>query len=108
MTGADHHRGSPWPTTLSASDWPRRTGPATPLFHEYSAAVDPLAVGAISAIPLRRFPAALHASGPTRTIALDLSDVLGVAVPATGPSLLAAFLRIEAGTSLSTTRRRHQ
>lgn len=83
---------------LATEDW---TGDA--LFHEYSAAVDPLAVGAISPIPLHRFPAALHASGPTRTIALDLSDVLDVAVPATGPSLLATFLRIEAGGSLSTT-----
>jgi gentisate 1,2-dioxygenase len=82
---------------LATENW---TGDA--LFHEYSAAVDPLAVGAISPVPLRRFPASLHASGPTRTITLDLSDVLGVTVPATGPSLLAAFLRIEAGTSLST------
>jgi gentisate 1,2-dioxygenase len=51
---------------------------------------------------VRQFPAALHASGPTRAIVLDLSDVLGIDVPATGPSLLAQFLRIEAGTSLAT------
>src|SRR5580700_9627551 len=65
---------------LATENW---TGDA--LFHEYSAAVDPLAVGAISPVPLRRFPASLHASGPTRTITLDLSDGLGVTVPATGP-----------------------
>ncbi len=82
---------------LAVEDW---TGDA--VFHEYSAAVDPLRVGAISRVPIHCFPAALHASGPTRTIALDLSPVLGTAVPATGPSLLAQFLRINAGTSLDT------
>jgi gentisate 1,2-dioxygenase len=78
-------------------DW---TGDA--VFHEYSAAVDPLRVGAIGPVPVRRFPATLHASGPTRVIVLDLSDDLGTDVAATGPSLLAQFLRIEAGTSLAT------
>jgi gentisate 1,2-dioxygenase len=87
-------------TGLATEDW---AGDA--LFHEYSAAVDPLRVGAITAVPLVRFPAALHGSGPTRAIALDLSDALGVDGPATGPSLLATFLRIEAGTSLSTATR---
>jgi gentisate 1,2-dioxygenase len=82
---------------LVTEDW---TGDA--LFHEYSAAVDPLAVGAISPVPLRQFPAALHASGPTRAIALDLSDVLGTDGAATGPSLLAQFLRVLAGQSLAT------
>ncbi len=84
-------------TGLATEDW---TGDA--VFHEYSAAVDPLRSGAISAVPLHRFPAALHESGPTRAIALDLSGPLGVDVPATGPSLLATFLRIEAGASLGT------
>jgi gentisate 1,2-dioxygenase len=93
ITIADH----PLPSGLATEDW---TGDA--LFHEYSAAVDPLRVGAISRIPVHRFPAALHASGPTRVITLDLSDVLGLDVPATGPSLLAQFLRIEAGESLAT------
>jgi len=64
--------------------------------------VDPLRVGTISPVPLQRFPAALHGSGPTRAVALDLSGPLGLDVPATGPSLLAAFLRIEAGGSLVT------
>ena len=98
-TTAGIHRGRrPLPAVgVVTEDW---TGDA--LFHEYSAAVDPLRVGAISPVPLRRFPAALHASGPTRAIVLDLSDVLGVDVPATGPSLLAQFLRIEPGESLAT------
>jgi gentisate 1,2-dioxygenase len=82
---------------LAIEDW---TGDA--LFHEYTAAVDPQSTGAISAVPLHSFPAALHATGPTRSIPLDLSDVLGVAVPATGPSLLASFLRVTAGESLAT------
>jgi len=87
----------PMASGVVIEDW---TGDA--VFHEYSAAVDPLAVGAISPVPVRQFPAALHGSGPTRAIVLDLSDVLGIDVPATGPSLLAQFLRIEAGTSLAT------
>lgn len=87
----------PIPGGLVTEDW---TGDA--LFHEYSAAVDPLRVGAISPVPVRLFPATLHASGPTRAIVLDLSDDLGIDVPATGPSLLAQFLRIESGTSLAT------
>jgi gentisate 1,2-dioxygenase len=87
--------------TLSADvvteDW---TGDA--VFHEYSAAVDPQRTGAITPVALHRFPAALHQTGPTRTVVLDLSAALGVDVPATGPSLLAAFLRIEAGDTLVT------
>jgi gentisate 1,2-dioxygenase len=78
-------------------DW---TGDA--VFHEYSAAVDPQRVGAITAVPLHRFPPTLHAAGATRAIALDLSALLGVDVPATGPALLASFLRINAGEELST------
>jgi gentisate 1,2-dioxygenase len=92
ITRADGQRAA-----LAVEDW---TGDA--VFHEYSAAVDPQRVGAISALAVQRFPAALHATGPTRSIALDLSGVLGIDVPATGPSLLAAFLRIEAGESLAT------
>ncbi|HVC69844.1 MAG TPA: hypothetical protein VNC61_06215 [Acidimicrobiales bacterium] len=87
----------PLPSGLAVEDW---TGDA--VFHEYSAAVDPQRVGAISPVALHRFPAALHAAGPTRTIVLDLSDLLGVDVPATAPSLLASFLRIEPGESLTT------
>jgi gentisate 1,2-dioxygenase len=82
---------------LISEDW---TGDA--VFHEYSAAVNPQGSGAISRVPLHRFDASVHATGPTRVITLDLSEDLATAFPATGPSLLAQFLRIEAGASLTT------
>ncbi len=76
----------------AVEDW---TGDAR--FYEYSQAADPMEVGAISPVPLHRFAAGLHSGGPTRVIPLDLSDELGTEVPATGPSVLASFVRIEAG-----------
>lgn len=78
-------------------DW---TGDA--LFHEYTAAVDPLAAGTITPVPVRRFPAALHHGGRTREIPLDLAGDLGVPSPATSPGLVASFLVIEPGDSLTT------
>ncbi|MGH9016325.1 MAG: cupin [Acidimicrobiales bacterium] len=87
----------PLPAGLVTEDW---TGDA--VFHEYSAAVDPLGAGTITPITVRRFPASLHASGPTGAVTLDLSHDLVTDGPATGPSLLAQFLRIEAGDSLTT------
>jgi len=80
---------------LAVEDW---TGDA--LFHEYSAAVDPIGSGVISAIPVRSFPARLHMDGNTRTVTLDLSDVLRTPYPATGPSLLAQFLCIADGDGI--------
>ncbi len=77
---------------VATEDW---TGEAR--FHEYSAAADPLRSGSITPVPLRRFPAALHGGTATRTVALDLSDVLGTTWPATGPSLLARFVCMAAG-----------
>jgi gentisate 1,2-dioxygenase len=85
------------PAGRITEDW---TGDA--VFHEYSAAVDPINAGTISRIPVHRFAAALHATGPTRVITLDLAGPLGTAVPASGPSLLAQFLRIEARHRLDT------
>jgi gentisate 1,2-dioxygenase len=80
---------------LAEEDW---TGDAR--FHEYSAAVDPERSGTISAVAVRTFAAALHGAGGTRAVALDLSDTLVTAYPATGPSLLAQFLCIEGGDRL--------
>lgn len=76
---------------LAVEDW---TGDAR--FHEYSAAVDPIASGHTSRVPIRPFPPSLHDRGPTRTVVLDLADVLGTPYPATGPSLLAQFVCIAA------------
>jgi gentisate 1,2-dioxygenase len=73
------------------------------LFYEYSTAVDPLAAGTISPVPVHAFPAALHHGDPTRSVVLDLSDRLGVPYPATSPGLLASFMVIRAGEELTTT-----
>ena len=82
----------------ATEDW---TGDAR--FHEYSAAADPVASGAITQVPVERFPASVHAGAGTRLVPLDLSGALGVGYPATSPALLAAFMVLEAGGSLTTT-----
>ena len=72
-------------------------------YHEYSAAADPIGSGAITRVPVERFPASVHAGTGTRLVPLDLSDALGVPYPATSPALLAAFMVLEPGGSLTTT-----
>jgi gentisate 1,2-dioxygenase len=72
------------------------------LYHEYSAAADPVGSGAISTVPVARFSPGLHEGPGTRLVPLDLSASLGVPGPATSPALLAAFLVLEAGESLTT------
>ena len=69
---------------------------------EYSTAADPIASGATPAIPHAEFPSALHESGSTRVIPLDLSAKLKRTGPLTSPGLCANFVRIEAGESIST------
>jgi gentisate 1,2-dioxygenase len=78
-------------------DW---TGDA--LFYEYSLAADPVGSGSVSPVPAHRFPPSLHAGGPTRMVALDLADRLGVDGPATSPGLLASFMVIRPGEQLVT------
>lgn len=85
-------------TGEATEDW---TGDAR--FHEYSAAADPVGSGAITRVPVERFPASTHAGAGTRLVPLDLSGVLGVPYPATSPALLAAFMVLEPGSSLTTT-----
>lgn len=41
---------------------------------EYSKASNPLASGAIPAIPIIQFPASIHASGPSQILPLDIRD----------------------------------
>ena len=72
---------------------------------EYTKAANPLASGAISTIPIVQFPASLHTSGTSRIIPLDISDQLGCPAPASSPSLLASFVRVEAKSSLATPNR---
>ena len=68
---------------------------------EYSKAANPIESGATPAIPIKQFSAELYASGKSRFIPLDLSAELRTPYPATGPSLLASFVRIRAGENLA-------
>ena len=68
---------------------------------EYSKAANPIESGATPSIPIRGFSAELYASGESRFIPLDLSRELRTPYPATGPSLLANFVRIRAGEELT-------
>ncbi len=71
--------------------------------YEYSRAANPVAAGISPSVPLREFPASLHRSfNETGIIPLDVSDILGIAGPATSPALSASFVRVLAGTSLRT------
>ncbi len=72
------------------------------LLFEYSTAADPISSGATPAIPLAEFSSDLYAQGPSRVIPLDLSQALRCASPASGPSLAANFIRLEADTPLET------
>ncbi len=71
-------------------------------FYEYSKAANPIDSGATPRIPVREFGAGLYAAGPSREVKLDLSAELGVGYPATGPGLLARFVRVNRGESLRT------
>lgn len=71
-------------------------------YYEYTQAADPIGSGAISKIPLAEFGSALHETGGTRIIPLDVSGQLGCEGPATSPALCANFVRILAGEALST------
>ena len=70
-------------------------------YFEYSKAADPIGLKLISRVPYHDFPASLYKDGPTRIIALDLSKELGVDYPATGPGLLAHFVRVVHGEQQS-------
>ncbi len=71
-------------------------------FFEYTKAANPIQAGYISRIPLADFPAELHESGATRVIPFDLSAKLECEGPASNPSLLANFVRINPGEQIGT------
>jgi gentisate 1,2-dioxygenase len=71
-------------------------------YFEYTKAANPIAAGYIPKIPLADFPASLHESGGTRVVPFDLSGKLGTGWPATNPSLLASYVRMEPGGSIGT------
>ena len=70
-------------------------------YFEYSKAANPISAGLISRIPYQNFPSSLYDAGPSRLIPLDLSEALGCEGPATGPGLLASFIRLNAGERLT-------
>nr|WP_314487242.1 cupin [uncultured Pseudomonas sp.] len=72
-------------------------------YFEYSKAANPISAGLISRIPYQNFPSSLYDSGPSRVVPLDLSEALGCEGPATGPGLLASFIRLNAGDTLCLT-----
>lgn len=67
-------------------------------FSEYSKAADP----AVPRVPYDVFPAERHQAGATRVIPWDLSAQLRTPHPATSPGLLASFVRIVSGETLTT------
>ena len=70
-------------------------------YFEYSKAADPIGLKLISRVPYHNFPASLYKDGPTRIVTLDLSKELNVDYPATGPGLLAHFVRVVHGEQQS-------
>ena len=66
-------------------------------FHDYRYASNPITDGTLAPIPGARFAAALHEQGPTRTLPLDTSGVLGCPGPATSPGLCANFVHVKPG-----------
>ncbi|WCK56502.1 cupin domain-containing protein [Aneurinibacillus sp. Ricciae_BoGa-3] len=71
-------------------------------YYEYTTAADPIGSGIISPIPAVQFGPELYNAGQTRMVTLDLSKELRTEYPATSPSLLAHFIRIEAGDTITT------
>jgi gentisate 1,2-dioxygenase len=67
------------------------------LLFDYRQAANPVRRGLTEPIPYRQWSPALHASGPSGVIPLDLSAELGAEGPATSPGLAAHFVRISAG-----------
>src|SRR6478735_573639 len=79
-------------------DW---TGDAR--YFEYTRAANPVGSGHTPKIPIHQFPAALHETGTTGLVELDLSDALGITHgPATSPALCASFACIRSGERLET------
>src|SRR4051812_24386099 len=79
-------------------DW---TGDAR--YFEYTRAANPIGSGQTPKIPLQQFPAALHETGTTGIVELDLSEPLGITHgPATSPALCASFACIQPGDQLQT------
>ncbi len=66
-------------------------------YFEYTSSANPIGAKLITRVPYRSFLASLYDSGATRVVPLDLSAELRCQGPATGPGLLASFVRIVRG-----------
>ena len=98
MAADPHHASGPVVLAGEATeDW---AGDAR--YHEYSAAADPVGSGAIPRVPIEQFAADLHHGPGSRILPLDLSSALGTPYPATSPALLAAFMVLDPGDTLTT------
>ncbi len=69
-------------------------------FFEYSKAANPIRPSLTPRVPYHFFPPSLYAEGKSRIVPLDLSADLKCQGPATGPGLLANFVRINAGDKI--------
>jgi len=67
-------------------------------YFEYTSAANPR----MPKIDIEVFPASMHEIDETKVIPLDLSEQLHTPYPCTGPSLLANYLHINPGDTLST------
>ncbi len=66
--------------------------------YEYGSAANP----ELPKVPVVVHPASLHESGATRVIPFDLSELLGGEGPCTSPNLMASYVRIVTGESITT------
>ena len=89
------------PTETAAPPIPFSSLACDSQIFEYSKAANPIESGATPSIPIKGFSANLYSQGESRFIPLDLSKELRTPYPATGPSLLASFVRIRAGERLA-------
>jgi len=71
-------------------------------FYEYSKASDPKDLGLLPSIPQVEFLSQLHQEGKTRIVPFDNSRALKLEWSATTPSLLANFIKINPGESITT------
>jgi gentisate 1,2-dioxygenase len=71
---------------------------ANTTYFEYGSAANPR----MPKIDIEVFPASMHQVDETRVIPLDLSANLDTSYPCTGPSLLASFVHISSGETLTT------
>eukprot|EP00854_Cymbomonas_tetramitiformis_P018444 gene18444-22009_t len=65
---------------------------------EYTSAANP----DLPPVPVLVHPPQLHQEGPSRVVPFDLSSYLGVPYPCTGPNLMASFVRVLTGETVST------